>query len=273
MEKSIALLIDTENISASYASIIIDELNKMGTITVRRVYGDWSSDGIRPWKEKIAEYGFTPIQQYAYVKGKNVSDFTLVIDAMDLLYKDKVDTFCIVSSDSDFTKLVTRLKEDNKTVVGMGESKTPLSLVNSFEQFTYLDALKKDAIKQKKVIKEVVKPEETKEALKDKAPKDSISPLEDILDYLKKVLSELEDQGDGWVFWSAAYNLLQKKFPGFNPRNYGRIAKPIEFFKTKSFDFKKDGLVVFIKFQDTAPVAPVAPTENYNLFKPDNEKR
>ncbi len=263
MEKSIALLIDTENISATYASIIIDELNKMGTITVRRVYGDWSSDVIRPWKEKIAEYGLTPIQQYAYVKGKNVSDFTLVIDAMDLLYKDKVDTFCIVSSDSDFTKLVTRLKEDNKTVVGMGESKSPLSLVNSFEQFIYLDALKKDAIKQKKV-KEAVKPDEPKEVLKDKTPKDSISPLEDILDYLKKVLSELEDQGEGWVFWSAAYNLLQKKFPGFNPRNYGRIAKPIEFFKTKNFDFKKDGLVVFIKSQEFAP----DPTENYNLFKP-----
>lgn len=139
--KYIALLIDAENISSSYVEKIIDEANKYGVITIRRVYGDWTTPQLNPWKVKINEFGLTPVQQYAYTTGKNASDFTLIIDAMDILYKDKVNSFCIVTSDSDFTKLVTRLREDNMFVFGMGESKTPISLVNSCEQFAYLDKM------------------------------------------------------------------------------------------------------------------------------------
>ena len=139
MDYNIALLIDAENISADYISYIIDEANKFGTITYRHVYGDWTTDLLKPWKPKCIEYSLTPVQQYAYVTGKNVSDFTLIIEAMDILYKGKVDCFCLVSSDSDFTKLVTRLKEDSMLVIGMGETKTPMSLVNSCEKFIYLD--------------------------------------------------------------------------------------------------------------------------------------
>ncbi|HPJ24146.1 MAG TPA: NYN domain-containing protein, partial [Bacillota bacterium] len=139
--KYIALLIDAENISSNYVEKIIDEANKYGTLTIRRIYGDWTTPQLNPWKSKINEFGLTPVQQYAYTTGKNSSDFTLIIDAMDILYKDKVGGFCIVTSDSDFTKLVTRLREDNMFIIGMGESKTPLSLVNSCEAFAYLDKM------------------------------------------------------------------------------------------------------------------------------------
>ena len=145
---NIALLIDAENISSDYAQLIIDEANKYGKITYRRIYGDWTTTTLSKWKTKCIEYGITPIQQYTYVSKKNSSDFTLIIDAMDILYKSKVDAFCIVTSDSDFTKLVTRLKEDNMYVFGMGESKTPTSLVSACEHFAYLDKMSEQLKKQ-----------------------------------------------------------------------------------------------------------------------------
>ncbi|OQX94014.1 MAG: hypothetical protein B6I17_00560 [Tenericutes bacterium 4572_104] len=242
--KYIALLIDAENISSSYVEKIIDEANKYGVITIRRVYGDWTTPQLNPWKVKINEFGLTPVQQYAYTTGKNASDFTLIIDAMDILYKDKVNSFCIVTSDSDFTKLVTRLREDNMFVFGMGESKTPISLVNSCEQFAYLDKMvsaeKEVEIKEDKV--------EVKSNSKKKSkPISSITPKRRIKMELKNIIAEnLED--DGWGYWSLIAQLLQKKFPGFHPRNYGSNVKPLTFFeKMKEFDVKREGTITFIR--------------------------
>ncbi|MDD3129193.1 MAG: NYN domain-containing protein [Candidatus Izemoplasmatales bacterium] len=244
--KSIALLIDAENISPSYIEIIIDEANKYGTINYRRVYGDWTTPQLNPWKNKISEFGLTPVQQYAYTSGKNSSDFTLIIDAMDILYSEKVNSFCIVSSDSDFTKLVTRLREDNMFVFGMGESKTPISLVNSCETFAYLDKMLKGD--------QPVEPTEVElKEDKKKMPKtttkvvSSITPLRRIKQELTNIINaNLED--DGWAYWSLIAQLLQKKFPGFHPRNYGDNIRPLQFFeKMKEFEVKKELTVTYIK--------------------------
>ncbi|MDY0278009.1 MAG: NYN domain-containing protein [Acholeplasma sp.] len=244
-DKSIALLIDAENISPSYIEIIIDEANKYGKINYRRVYGDWTTPQLNPWKQKMNEFGLTPVQQYAYTSGKNSSDFTLIIDAMDILYSGKVNSFCIVSSDSDFTKLVTRLREDNMFVFGMGESKTPISLVNSCETFSYLDKMlityesEEKAPKRKSVKQTVEVVQETNTT--------SITPLRKIKHELKNMInSNLED--DGWAYWSLIAQLIMKKYPGFHPRNYGKNMRPLEFFeKMHDFEVKKEDTVIYIK--------------------------
>lgn len=249
--KYIALLIDAENISPSYIEKIIDEANKYGTITFRRVYGDWTTPQLNPWKEKVNEFGLTPVQQYAYTKGKNSSDFTLIIDAMDILYKDKVNSFCIVSSDSDFTKLVTRLREDNMFVFGMGESKTPISLVNSCETFAYLDKMVgPEEEEEEEVVTEKVETKTSKRSKKQNIIS-SITPKRRIKLELKNIIDEnLED--DGWAYWSLIAQLLQKKFPGFHPRNYGSNVKPLTFFeKMNDFDVKRVGTITYIRNKPT----------------------
>ncbi len=246
--KYIALLIDAENISPNYIEKIIDEANKHGTISFRRVYGDWTTPQLNPWKVKINEFGLTPVQQYAYTKGKNSSDFTLIIDAMDILYKDKVNSFCIVTSDSDFTKLVTRLREDNMFVFGMGESKTPLSLVNSCETFAYLDKM---VAVEEEVVEEKVEVKPSKTVKKDKTSISSITPKRRIKLELKNFIEEnLED--DGWAYWSLIAQLLIKKFPGFHPRNYGSNVKTLAFFENmKEFEVKREGTITFIRNKST----------------------
>ena len=240
MNKNIALLIDSENISAEYIDIIIDEANKYGTINYRRIYGDWTTPQLNPWKSKAIEYGLTPVQQYSYTSGKNSSDFTLIIDAMDILYRGKVDSFCIVTSDSDFTKLVTRLKEDNTFVFGMGESKTPISLVNSCEAFSYLDKMM--AANRPK---DLEKPNEVE--IDSKQKKSSITPLKTIMKELRAITeNNLED--DGWAHWSLVFQLFQKKFPGFHPRNYGSNVRPLSFFESKKeFEFDRRNTTIFIR--------------------------
>jgi len=243
--RSIALLIDAENISPKYIEIIIDEANKYGKINYRRVYGDWTTPQLNPWKQIISEFGLTPVQQYAYTQGKNASDFTLIIDAMDILYSGKVNAFCIVSSDSDFTKLVTRLREDNMLVFGMGESKTPISLVNSCETFSYLD----------KMIEPEVPVQEDKNnktgTKKAKAPtvklESSITPLNKIKVEVKNIITQnMED--DGWAYWSLVAQLIQRKFPGFHPRNYGENIRVLSFFeKLPEFEIKKINTVIHIR--------------------------
>jgi uncharacterized LabA/DUF88 family protein len=238
--RNIALLIDSENISTKYLALIIDEANKYGKINYRRVYGDWTTPNLNQWKSKCIEYGLTPVQQYSYASGKNSSDFTLIIDAMDILFKGKVDSFCIVTSDSDFTKLVIRLKEDNMFVFGMGESKTPISLVNSCDNFAYLDKML-EAEKAKKV--------ENVEVTKvNGAPiESSITPIEKVIEELRDIINDNLDD-DGWAYWGNVAQLLQKKFPGFHPRNYGNNIRTLTFFeKRKEFEFKKKKSSIYVK--------------------------
>ena len=148
-EKRIALLIDSDNISAKYLDYILDKVNEEGIATYRRIYGDWTRPTAASWKKTLLENSLTPIQQFSNTFGKNSTDSALIIDAMDILYSGKVDGFCIVSSDSDFTRLASRLREENKMVIGMGEDKTPTSLIASYSKFFNLSAFKKSAEKEK----------------------------------------------------------------------------------------------------------------------------
>lgn len=253
MEKSLALLVDAENVSAKYISLIIDEANKTGKLTYRRVYGDWTTPQIKQWKSVCVDHALTPVQQFSSVSGKNSSDFSLVIDAMDILNSGKIDGFCIVSSDSDFTKLITRLKEDNMTLIGMGEEKTPISLVSSYDEFVYLDKLyqldaapvvleEKEPVRAKK---KVAKPN-GKTATK-KPIATSITPIEEIYKTLHNVIEQASDD-EGWAYWGVVAELIKKKYPGFHPRNYGKNQKVLTFFmNSKKILNKTIGTSLYVK--------------------------
>ena len=148
-EKRIALLIDSDNVSADYIDIILDKINEEGVTTYRRIYGDWTRPEATKWRRVLLENSITPIQQYNNTYGKNSTDSSLIIDAMDILYTGKVDGFCIVSSDSDFTRLASRLREENMMVIGMGEDKTPTALIAAYNKFINLSASKKELEKEK----------------------------------------------------------------------------------------------------------------------------
>ena len=141
MEERFALLIDADNVSAKYIKPILDELSKYGNVTYKRIYGDWTRPNSAGWKEELLQNSITPIQQFSYTYGKNATDSAMIIDAMDILYTQEVDGFCIVSSDSDFTRLVSRLRESGKIVIGMGENKTPEPFRKACDKFTILENL------------------------------------------------------------------------------------------------------------------------------------
>lgn len=197
----IAVLIDAENVPYKYIGSILQEVTKYGIPTVKRIYGDWTLQNSSGWKQKLLEYAITPIQQYSYTTGKNSSDSALIIDAMDLLYESNVDSFCIVSSDSDFTRLVVRLRESGKFVIGIGERKTPSPFIVSCDKFIYMDIIDSDS-------------------------KDQSNPhfSEDDLKFLRRVIrnsiNDLEDD-NGYAFMGDLGNLIMKKYPDFDPRNYG----------------------------------------------------
>ena len=185
---TIALLIDTENVSSKYLEALKEELNVLGKVTYLRMYGDFTLSSSKNWKTLANDYAITPVQQYRYTKGKNASDSRLIIDAMDILYSENVDAFCIMSSDSDYTGLVKRLKESNIFVIGAGEKKTAPSFVKACDRFFYLDELSDNkelpiekVIKEKKKKKKTSKAEEArlaKELLKEEVENFAIKILE-----------------------------------------------------------------------------------------------
>lgn len=156
-DKKFALLIDADNTSSKYIKTIVDEITNLGITTYRRIYGDWTSPNLQNWKETLLEYSITPMQQYGYTTGKNSTDSAMIIDAMDILYAGNVDGFCLVSSDSDFTKLAMRLREAGKTVIGMGKKQTPRPFVTACNQFKYLDLLSKEGKEEKAAVKQTTK--------------------------------------------------------------------------------------------------------------------
>ena len=144
-QNKIAVLIDAENVSSKYVKLIMDEVGSYGVATYKRLYGDFTKPSVKSWLSKLQEYAITPVFQYNYTQGKNASDSALIIDAMDILYTENVSGFCLVTSDSDFTKLAMRLRESGMIVIGMGEQKTPSSLVSACENFKYLDLLSQES--------------------------------------------------------------------------------------------------------------------------------
>lgn len=201
----LAVLIDGDNIPAKYISEMMEEITKYGSPTIKRIYGDWTKPYLAKWKNVLLEHAINPIQQYAYTAGKNATDSAMIIDAMDVLYSDKVDGFCIASSDSDFTKLATRIREAGKLVYGIGEKKTPNPFIVACDKFIYLEILKKDS------------PDSSGKKKKETSLA-QITP--DVIQLLRKSVSDAADE-DGWAFMGDVGSTVLKKRPNFDPRNYG----------------------------------------------------
>ncbi len=225
MEKRYALLIDADNVSAKYISPILDELSKYGNVTYKRIYGDWTNTQNSSWKEELLKNSISPIQQFSYTSGKNATDSAMIIDAMDILYTNNVDGFCIVSSDSDFTRLAGRLRESGLTVVGMGEDKTPSAFRKACDIFTCLELLIEESIDEDK--KSNPKSAKKSESKSDKAVKASESKSENaVID--KKIIEEAvikiitENQNnDKKTGLGEIGSRLVKLYPDFDVRSYG----------------------------------------------------
>lgn len=212
-DRRIAVLIDAENVSPKYIKHIFDEIAVYGTPTYKRIYGDWTKPQITPWKEILLKYSIMPVQQYSYTAGKNASDSTLIIDAMDILYSKNIDGFCIISSDSDFTRLAARLRESGMFVMGMGEQKTPVPFITACEKFKYLEILSRNTNELDNII--------SKETVEAKGLTDSsIADTEEITAAIQTILAEKSDE-DGWAFLGEVGNMLSKRYPDFDTRNYG----------------------------------------------------
>ena len=205
-EKRFAVLIDAENVSSLYIKYILDEISNYGSVTYKRIYGDWTNSSASGWKSQLLENSITPVQQYSYTYGKNATDSAMIIDAMDILYSGNVKGFCLVSSDSDFTKLATRLRESGMMVIGMGEKKTPKPFSVACNVFKYLEVLRADA---------------EAEAAEEKADNtENMTDIDTILKAMVNIISENGDEEKG-ISIGELGNLLLKRYPDFDVRNYG----------------------------------------------------
>ena len=219
-ELKLAVLIDADNVPYSNVKGMMEEITKYGTPTTKRIYADWTKPNANGWKSVLLEHAITPIQQYSYTVGKNSSDSAMIIDAMDLLYSDKVDGFCIVSSDSDFTRLAIRLRESGMKVIGIGEKKTPNSFIVACDRFIYIEVLD-GAIKKKKPKPTASTPvADTKDAKKVVEKEVSIKVDGKTIELIEDTIDAICDD-DGWAFLGDVGNLIVKKKPEFDPRSYG----------------------------------------------------
>ena len=247
----LAVLIDADNTQPAIAAALLEEIAKYGVASVKRVYGDWTTPNLGGWKKVLIDLAIQPVQQFSYTTGKNATDSRMIIDAMDLLYSDRFDGFCLVSSDSDFTGLASRLREAGLTVYGFGERKTPQSLRAACDKFIYLDVLRGAA----KVVK-AVKPAEVdsaapapKKAARKKVAKQAATPAallvvaeaprkpdirpepraeakpdpkadSELLRLFHEAVDDAADD-DGWASLGAVGSLIAKRQPDFDSRNYG----------------------------------------------------
>lgn len=246
-EKRFAVLIDADNVSGKYVKYILDEISNEGVATYKRIYGDWTKPTLASWKTVLLDNSITPIQQYGYTTGKSATDSAMIIDAMDILYTGHVEGFCLVSSDSDFTRLASRLREGGMTVVGMGEKKTPSAFIAACNKFRYLEVLAQQAQENEKADDELPAEPEMK-------PPAAI---------VNTILNMVRDNADenGRLPISDVGNMLARRYPDFDVRNYG---------------FKK--LSLFIKSLNMFEVVS-EPTEDgrnrnfYVLEKPQHRRR
>lgn len=234
----LAVLIDADNVPRGTLKSIMDEVAIYGTPTIKRIYGDWTSPNISGWKAALLENAVTPIQQYSYTTGKNSTDSAMIIDAMDILYSQRVDGFVLVSSDSDFTRLAIRLREAGMSVIGIGERKTPNPFIVACEKFIYIDVIRQHAA----VAEKPQEPEEKKFLpnlnKKPKAPKKD-DPEKFIAESIAD-LANISSDGD-YVFMGELGNLLIKKRPDFDCRNYGykSLSTLIKSFDRFDVDFRQ----------------------------------
>lgn len=235
----LAVLIDADNASAKIVTGLFEEIAKLGEASVRRIYGDFSSSRLRGWSEILSHHAIIPQQTFAYTTGKNASDMALVIDAMDLLHSGRFDGFCLVSSDSDFTRLAARIREEGIDVYGFGEQKTPTSFRQACRRFVYTENLLPDAAGTGQAEEPPAKPAKGLE------PPSAASPL------LRKVLAQSDDEG-GWTSLSAVGQRLIDMAPDFDPRTFGHVKLSDLVEKCGGFELRREeGGGVFIRRKPT----------------------
>lgn len=220
----LAVLIDADNVPYANVKAMLAEIARYGTPTIKRIYGDWTQPTLSGWKKVLLENAVTPIQQYSYTTGKNSTDSAMIIDAMDILYTNRVDGFCLVSSDCDFTRLATRLREAGKLVIGIGEQKTPTPFISACDRFIYLEILSDDKKKKQRSMKaRGSQPalEEPRIGMPAAAVRQKGNRLpQEVSEMIIVSVNDLADE-NGWAFLGDVGNLLLKKQPSFDSRNYG----------------------------------------------------
>lgn len=225
MDIKLAVLIDGDNIPSAHVKEMMEEIAKYGNPTIKRIYGDWTKPHLSKWKNMLLENAITPIQQYGYTTGKNSTDSAMIIDAMDILYSEKVNGFCLVSSDSDFTRLATRLREAGMLVYGIGEKKTPSPFIVACDKFIYIEIIRAQA--------EDHSSDTTDTSEKEKSNIDNITQKD--INFIASSIADVADD-DGWAFLGDVGGMLQKKQPNFDSRNFG-FAKLTPLFKSiKEFE-------------------------------------
>ena len=277
----LAVLIDADNAPRTALRDIMAEAAVYGTPTVKRIYGDWTTPNMASWKPLLLEHAITPIQQYSYTTGKNATDSAMIIDAMDLLYSGRCDGFVLVSSDSDFTRLATRLREAGMKVYGMGEKKTPLPFIVACDKFIYIEVIRAagEKARQEALVASVPEPEPApeperdspaqpakrpaKKATKKKAASAQSAPPEPeeiagvpraVVDLIADSLESIADE-DGYGFMGKLGNLLLKKQPDFDPRNYGyskltQLVKALDRFEVVSRQTSADDPTKHVYLRD-----------------------
>ena len=239
----LAVLIDADNTSPRIAAGLFEEVAKMGEASVRRIYGDFSSTRLKSWADLLNKYAIVPQQNFAYTTGKNASDIALVIDAMDLLYSGRFDGFCLVSSDSDFTRLAARIREQGVDVFGFGAQKTPESFRQACRRFIYTENLLPEVAAADRAAPEAAK---------------SLEPAQAAVPLLTRVIAQLSDE-DGWVGLRGVGQRLSNLAPDFDPRTYGAAKLGDLVAKTKAFEIKRQAsgdMLIRPKAQAPAPKSP-----------------
>ena len=240
-QKKLAVLIDADNAQASIIKNLLEEVAKYGIASVKRIYGNWTTPQLQPWKDVLLAHSIVPIQQFNYSSGKNATDSALIIDAMDLLHAGNLDGFCIVSSDSDFTRLASRIRESGLIVYGFGEKKTPKPFVDACDKFTYTEILRSaESIESPAAVQKEIT---------------GINPAKNDKKFLTLLKNSVEDSSDnaGWAELWLVGNNLQKKMPEFDARNYGfkklyDLIKTLDLFEIDEKQSKdQPGKIIYIR--------------------------
>ena len=254
----LAVLIDADNAPRRLLKEVMEEIAVYGTPTIKRIYGDWTNPQLAGWKKALLENAITPIQQYGYTTGKNATDSAMIIDAMDILYSGRVEGFCLISSDSDFTRLATRLREAGMKVIGIGEKKTPNPFIVSCDKFIYIDIIGGQKKKAAKAVAAAADPAENGEkktaaASKTTKPEPASGVPEEIIDLIATTIDDVAGD-DGWAYLGEVGSLLSKKRPDFDSRNYGYKKLTLLIGATDCFemDFRQNvqannGKLIFIR--------------------------
>ncbi len=216
-DNKLAVLNDADNVPYSMVTEMFEEISKNGTPTIKRIYADWTTPTVVGWKKVLLENAITPIQQYSYTFGKNATDSAMIIDAMDILHSEKVDGFCLVSSDSDFTRLATRLRESGMLVLGMGEKKTPNPFIVACDKFIYIEVLESDSDTDTNNGSSTIEKNKSK-SIEKKSRYDDINS--NIVRIIKQTINDLADD-NGWASLAEIGSMINKKKPDFDPRIYG----------------------------------------------------